>query len=159
MPCLCQQYYALATICGGDGDVVGIVIDAAFVLQHQTMHIIRLLIKFIDSTSSFIRIRINSSRKGATLHILYVYMYMYMCAHEVFNVHLRRAAEGGGEKVKKVDRNFMFRLQVVLNEAVWYEYLVHIEWMAFERALATMNFGSINPANAMHNIAHSIEVV
>lgn len=71
MPCLCQQYYALATIGGGDGDGDGIVAGAAFVLQHQTMHIIRLLIKFIDSTSSFIRIRINSSRKGATLHNAY----------------------------------------------------------------------------------------
>lgn len=61
--------------------------------------------------------------------------------------------------MKKVDRNFMFRLQVVLSEAVWYEYLAHIEWMAFETALATMNFGSINPVNSVHSIAHSIEVV
>lgn len=46
---------------------------------HRTMHVIRLLIKFIDFTSSFIRIRTDSRGKVQHRILFYTYVKFSIC--------------------------------------------------------------------------------
>lgn len=73
-------------------------------MLHQTMHVIRLLIKFIDLTMPFNCIRINFSREEVrVLHsTMHVYDAHYAHTREAFNVHATRAREEEKREEKRL---------------------------------------------------------